>query len=82
LKPPSLKNFIARVKAADNVKLAEMEMKVERGLPMVNNDRQLKILVEIQSLIERIKQDDKKIRKLEELKGIAWNPQKTGHEDA
>jgi hypothetical protein len=36
------------------------------------------MLQEIQSLIERIKQDDAKIRQLEEMKDIRW---KTGHED-
>jgi len=63
------------------MKLAEMEIKVERGLPLVQNNRQLKVLIEIQSLIDRIKLDDKKIRQLEDMKGIKWNPEKTGHED-
>ncbi len=82
MKPPSLKDFRARVKPADNMKLAEMEMKVERGLPQVRTDGQLGILRDIQSLIERIKLDDIKIRKLEDMKGIHWNPEKTDPEDA
>lgn len=81
MKPPSLKEFLAKAKPADNVKLAEMEMKVERGLAVVQNDRQLTILSEIQQLIERIKLDDVKIRQLEDMKGITWKGKKTGHED-
>jgi len=72
LKKPSLKEFLAMIKPADNIKLAEMELKVERGLEVVQNDRQLTILIEIQQLIDRIKRDDKKIRQLEDMKGIKW----------
>lgn len=71
------KEFIARIKPADNMKLAEMEMKVERGLPQVQTDGQLGILRDIQSLIERIKLDEEKIRQLEEMKGIKWHDEHT-----
>jgi len=75
LKPLKYKDFMARMKPADNFKLAEMEMKVERGLPQVQTEGQLGILRDIQSLIERIKKDADKIRQLEEMKDIKWNPE-------
>ncbi len=78
MKPPSLTDFLARVKPADNVKLAEMEMKVERGLPQVQTEGQLGNLRDIQRLIERIKKDDKKIRLLEEMKDIKWQENPDG----
>lgn len=68
-------------KPADNMKVAEMELKVERGWKLNPSSSQGAMLQEIQSLIERIKRDDKKIRQLEDMKGIKWNPEKTGHED-
>jgi hypothetical protein len=68
-------------KPADNIKLAEMELKVDRGWKLKPTPSQGAMLQEIQSLIERIKMDDKKIRQLEDMKGIAWKGQKTGHED-
>ena len=68
-------------KPADNMKVAEMELKVERGWKLNPSSSQGAMLQEIQSLIERIKRDDKKIRQLEDMKGVNWNPEKTGHED-
>lgn len=69
------KEFMARIKPADNFKLAEMEMKVENGLKKFHTEGQLGILRDIQSLIERIKLDEKKIRQLEDMKGIKWHEQ-------
>ncbi len=52
-------------KPADNMKVAEMELKVERGWKLNPSASQGAMLQEIQSLIERIKSDDPKIRQLE-----------------
>jgi len=52
-------------KPADNMKVAEMELKVERGWTLNPSASQGAMLQEIQSLIERIKVDDPKIRQLE-----------------
>ena len=52
-------------KPADNMKVAEMELKVERGWKLNPSASQGAMLQEIQSLIERIKIDDPKIRQLE-----------------
>ena len=68
-------------KPADNMKVAEMELKVDRGWKLKPTPSQGAMLQEIQSLIERIKKDDKKIRLLEDMKGIEWKGQKTGPED-
>lgn len=59
-------------KPADNMIVAEMELKVERGWKLSPSSSQGAMLQEIQSLIERIKRDDKKIRQLEDMKGIKW----------
>ena len=59
-------------KPADNMKVAEMELKVERGWKLKPTSSQGAMLQEIQSLIERIKMDDKKIRQLEDMKGVKW----------
>jgi len=59
-------------KPADNMKVAGMELKVERGWEKNPTTSQGAMLQEIQSLIERIKRDDTKIRSLEEMKGIKW----------
>lgn len=66
---------------ADNIKVVQMELKVERGWKLKPTSSQGAMLQEIQSLIERIKQDDTKIRQLEEMKDIKWIPPKTGPED-
>jgi len=63
------------------MKVAEMELKVERGWKLNPSSSQGAMLQEIQSLIERIKCDATKISQLEKLNGIKWNPKKTGHED-
>jgi len=47
------------------MKVAEMELKVERGWTLNPSASQGAMLQEIQSLIERIKVDDPKIRQLE-----------------
>ncbi len=52
-------------KPADNMKVAEMELKVERGWKLNPSASQGAMLQEIQSLIERIKIDDPKIRQLD-----------------
>ena len=66
------KSEIYKIKPADNVKLAEMELTVERAWKRMTNEKQAIMLRDIQSLIERIKLDDKKIRKLEKMNGISW----------
>ncbi len=50
-------------KPADNMTVAEMELKVERGWKLNPSASQGAMLQEIQSLIERIKRDEKKLRK-------------------
>jgi len=64
-------------KPADNMEVAKMELKVERGWEQNPTPSQGRMLQEIQSLIERIKRDDTKIRSLEDMKGIKWkeNPE-------
>jgi len=57
-------------KPADNIQVVEMELKVERGWKLNPTASQGTMLQEIQSLIERIKQDDGKIHQLEKMKGI------------
>ena len=47
-------------KPADNITVAEMELKVERGWKLNPSSSQGAMLQEIQSLIERIKSDDTK----------------------
>jgi len=59
-------------KPAENMTVAEMELKVERGWKLNPTPSQGAMLQEIQSLIERIKRDDSKIRGLEKMKGIKW----------
>jgi len=49
-------------KPADNMEVAKMELKVERGWKLNPSASQGAMLQEIQSLIERIKRDEKKIR--------------------
>jgi len=68
-------------KPADNIQVAEMELKVERGWKLNPSSSQGAMLQEIQSLIERIKLDDSKIHQLEDMRGIKSNPKKTGPED-
>ncbi len=65
---------IYNVPPTDNVKLAEMELSMERLWNKAKEDGygKMKIVYDVQSLIERIKQDDKKIRKLEKMNGITW----------
>ena len=65
-------------KPADNMKVAEMELKVERGWKLTPTASQGAMLQEIQSLIERIKRDDTKIRQLEEMKDIKWEENPDG----
>ncbi len=65
-------------KPADNMKVAEMELKVERGWKLNPSASQGAMLQEIQSLIERIKRDDTKIRQLEEMRGIKWKENPDG----
>lgn len=65
-------NDIYKVPPADNVKLAEIEMAVEKAWKVGAGSRPETLLQQIQSLIERIKKDDKKIRKLEKMNGITW----------
>jgi hypothetical protein len=64
-------------KPADNMEVAKMELKVDRGWKLNPSASQGAMLQEIQSLIERIKGDDTKIRQLEEMKAINWkeNPE-------
>ena len=59
-------------KPADNIEVAEMELKVEKGWKLNPSSSQGAMLQEIQSLLERIKRDDTKIRQLEEMKRIKW----------
>lgn len=73
--------FVTGMLPADNMAVAKLELKVERHLKLVKNESEYKILEEIQQVIERVKRDDVKIRQLEDMKGIKWNPKKTGHED-
>jgi hypothetical protein len=49
-------------KPAENMEVAKMELKVERGWKLNPSASQGAMLQEIQSLIERIKRDEKKIR--------------------
>jgi len=66
-------NDIHKVIPADNVKLAEMELNIERLWHKAATPGGKSMLEDVQSLIERIKGDDKKIRQLEDMKGITWN---------
>ena len=66
------KDEIYKIPPADNFKLAEMELTVERAWGKMTNEKQGIMLKDIQSLIERIKLDDKKIRQLEKMHGISW----------
>ena len=63
---------IYKVPPADNTKLATMELAVETAWKKNPEPSMNKMLLEIQSLIERVKLDDKKIRKLEKMNGITW----------
>lgn len=56
-------------KPADNMQVAQMESKIERGWEKNPTVSQGVMLQEIQSLIERVKRDDKQIRHLERKKG-------------
>jgi len=62
---------IYKVPPADSVQVAEIEIAIEkawkRKVPGTN-----KLLMEVQSLIERIKLDEKKIQQLEKMNGISW----------
>jgi len=66
------KSDIYKVPPADNVQLAEMELNVERAWAKRKKESQTSLLMNIQALINRVKLDDKKIRKLEKMNGITW----------
>jgi hypothetical protein len=66
------KDAIYKVTPADNVKLAEMELSIERLYPKAATPGGKSMLEDVQSLIERIKLDEKKIRQLEKMNGITW----------
>jgi len=63
---------IYKVTPADNVKMCEMELNIERLWKKAATPGGKSMLEDVQSLIERIKNDDKRIRKLEEMNGISW----------
>ena len=66
------KDAIYHVRAADNVKLAEMELNIERLYQKAATPGGRSMLEDVQSLIERIKGDEKKIKQLEKMNGISW----------
>jgi len=49
-----------------------MELNVERAWAKRTKESQTSLLMNIQALINRVKLDDKKIRKLEKMNGITW----------
>jgi hypothetical protein len=63
---------IYKVTPADNVKLAEMELNIERLHHKAATPGGKSMLEDVQSLIERIKADEKKIQQLEKMNGITW----------
>ena len=66
------KDAIYHVRPADNVKLAEMELNIERLYQKAATPGGRSMLEDVQSLIERIKADEKKIKQLEKMNGITW----------
>lgn len=68
------KDDIYKVPPADNAKLAKIELGIEKAWNGLSPGAQKTstVLPQIQSLIERIKLDDKKIRQLEKMNGITW----------
>ena len=66
------KDAIYHVRPADNIKLAEMELNIERLYHKAATPGGRSMLEDVQSLIERIKADEKKIKQLEKMNGISW----------
>lgn len=66
------KDAIYHVRPADNIKLVEMELNIERLYQKAATPGGRSMLEDVQALIERIKADEKKIRKLEKMQGISW----------
>ncbi len=67
-------NDIYKVPPADSVQVAEVELAIEKSWNGLSPEAQKvsTLLPEIQSLIERIKLDEQKIKKLEKMNGITW----------
>jgi hypothetical protein len=66
------KDEIYHVRPADNMKLVEMELNIERLYSKAATPGGRDMLVDVQSLIERVKADEKKIKQLEKMNGISW----------
>lgn len=66
------KDAIYHVRPADNIKLVEMELNIERLYSKAATPGGRSMLEDVQSLIERVKADEKKIKQLEKMNGITW----------
>jgi hypothetical protein len=66
------KDAIYHVRPADNMKLVEMELNIERLYQKAATPGGKSMLEDVQALIERIKRDEKKIKQLEKINGITW----------
>lgn len=63
---------IYKVPPADNMKVASMELSIEKLWRKAATPGGKSMLEDVQALIERIKLDEQKIKKLEKMNGISW----------
>ena len=67
---------IYKVPPTDNMKVASMEPSIEKLLRKAATPGGKSMLEDVQALIERIKLDEQKIKKLEKMNGIKLDEQK------
>lgn len=63
---------IYKVPPTDNMKVASMELSIEKLWRKAATPGGKSMLEDVQALIERIKLDEQKIKKLEKMNGISW----------